>query len=143
MGYDAGKRIKGRKRFLLVDTLGNLLACWVVSAAWHDGTCAARHWPAVTLGNELLDRVQTVFVDSSFGGRFRRQLARQGQQAIVPTGIAVDKGRFFIHTTRWVVERSISWANNNRRLAKDYERKPAHAEAWIYLANIRRIAQLT
>lgn len=143
VGYDAGKRIKGRKRFFLVDTMGNLLAGWVVSAARHDGSCAARHWPALSVNNELLDQLQTVFVDSTFGGRFRRQLARHGLQAIVPQGIAVDKGRFFIHQQRWVVERSISWAGNNRRLAKDYERKTTHAEAWIYLANIRRIAQLT
>lgn len=82
MGYDAGKRIKGRKRFFLVDTRGNLLASCVVA----------------------------------------------------------DKGRCFIHAKRWVVERSIAWAGTNRRLAKDYERNTTHANAWRYLANIRRLA---
>lgn len=54
-----------------------------------------------------------------------------------------DKGRFFLHAKRWVVERSIAWAGNNRRLAKDYERSTQHANAWLYLANIRRLPKLT
>jgi len=143
VGYDAGKRIKGRKRFFLVDTLGNLLASCVVAASCHDGTTAARVWDALALHNELLDQVQTVFVDGGFGRRFRQHLAQRGIQAQVPTGVLAQKGRFFIHAKRWVVERSIAWAGNNRRLAKDYERKTAHANAWLYVANIRRLARLT
>ena len=143
VGCDAGKRIKGRKRFFLVDTAGNLLARWVVAAACHNGASAARLWDALALGNELLDRLQTVFVDGGFGRRFRQCLARRGVQAQVPSGVVADKGRFFIHAKRWVVERSIAWVGTNRRLAKDYERKTTHANAWLYLANIRRLAKLT
>lgn len=143
MGYDAGKRIKGRKRFFLVDTLGNLLASCVVAANCHDGATAARLWDALAVGNELLDRLQIVFVDGGFGQRFRQHLARRGVQAQVPTGVLVQKGRFFIHAKRWVVERSIAWAGNNHRLAKDYERKTQCANAWLYIANIRRLARLT
>ena len=108
VSYDAGKRIKGRKRFFLVDTAGNLLACWVVAAACHDGASTARLWDALALGNELLDRLRTMFVDGGFGRRFRRHLARRGVQAQVPSGVVADKGRFFIHAKRWVVERSIA-----------------------------------
>ena len=143
VGYDAGKRIKGRKRFFLVDTLGNLLACCVVAANCHDGTTATQVWDALALRNELLDQVQTVFVDGGFGRRFRQRLAQRGIQVQVPAGVLVRKGRFFIHAKRWVVERSIAWAGNNRRLAKDYERKTTHANAWLYVANIRRLARLT
>ena len=143
VGYDAGKRIKGRKRFFLVDTLGNLLASCVVAASCHDGTTAAKVWDALALGNELLDQVQIVFVDGGFGRRCRQHLAQRGIQAQVPTGVLAQKGRFFIHAKRWVVERSIAWAGNNRRLAKDYERKTTHANAWLYVANIRRLARLT
>jgi transposase len=143
VGYDAGKRIKGRKRFFLVDTAGNLLASCVVAASCHAGTTAARVWDALTVGHEVLDRLQTVFVDGGFGHRFRQHLARRGQQVLVPRGVVADKGRFFIHAKRWVVERSIAWASNNRRLAKDYERKPPFANAWLYVANIRRLAKLT
>jgi transposase len=143
VGYDAGTHLKGRKGFFLVDTLGNLVASCVVAANCHDGATAAKGWDAWALGNELLDQVQTVFVDGGFGRRFRQYLARRGIQAQVPTGVLAHKGRFFIHAKRWVVERSIAWAGNNRRLAKDYERKTTHANAWLYLANIRRLARLT
>jgi len=143
IGYDAGKPIKGRKRFFLVDTLGNLLASCVVAASCHDGTTAAKVWNALALGNELLDHVQTVFVDGEFGRRFRQHLAQRGGQAQAPTGVLAQKGRFFIHAKRWVVERSIAWASNNRRLARDYERKTSHANAWLYVANVRRLARLT
>ena len=143
VGYDAGKRIKGRKRFFLVDTLGNLLASCVVAANCHDGTTAAKSWDALALGNELLDQVQTVFVDGGFGRRFHQHLAQRGIRAQVPTGVLAQKGRFFLHVKRWVVERSIAWAGTNRRLAKDYERKTTHANAWLYVANIRRLARLT
>ena len=141
--YDAGKRIKGHKRFFLADTLGNLLASCVVAASCHDGTTAAKAWDAWALGNELLDHVQRVFVDGGFGQRFRQHLARRDIEAQVPTGVLAQKGRFFIHAKRWVVERSIAWAGNNRRLAKDYERKTQHANALLYLTNIRRLARLT
>ncbi|QKG55847.1 transposase [Hymenobacter sp. BRD128] len=143
MGYDAGKRLKGRKRFFLVDTLGNLLASCVVAASCPDGATAARLWEALTVGSEVLDQVQIVFVDGGFGKRFRQHLARRGVQAQVPTGVLAQKGRFCIQAKRWVVERSIAWAGNNRRLAKDYKRKTQHANAWLYVANIRRLARLT
>ena len=143
VGDDAGKRIKGRKRFFLVDTVGNLLACWVGAAACHDGASASHRRAALALGNELLDQLRTVFVDGGFGRRFRLPLARRGVQAHVPSEVVADKGRFFIHAKRWVVERSIAWAGINRRLAKDYERKTTHANAWLYLANIRRLVRLT
>jgi hypothetical protein len=119
------------------------MACWVVAAACHDGASTARLWNALALGNELLDRLQTVFVDGGFGRRFRLHLAQRGVQAQVPSGVVADKGRFFIHAKRWLVERSIAWAGVNRRLAKDYERNTTHANAWLYLANIRRLIRLT
>ena len=55
VGYDAGKRLKGRQRFFLVDTAGNLLCCWVVTAACHDGASTTCWWDVLALGNELLD----------------------------------------------------------------------------------------
>ncbi|AHJ96841.1 hypothetical protein Hsw_1246 [Hymenobacter swuensis DY53] len=123
VGYGAGKRVKDRKRFFLVDTLGNLLTCCVVAAHCHDGATAARFWDALALGSELLDGLQIVFVDGGFGRLFRQHLACRVLQAQVPMGVVADKGLFFIHTKRWVVERSIAWAGTNRRLAKDYELK--------------------
>ncbi|AHJ97517.1 transposase [Hymenobacter swuensis] len=82
-------------------------------------------------------------MDGGFGRRFRQQLAGRVVLAQVPQGVVAKKGRFFIHTKRWVVERSIAWAGTNRRLAKEYERNTQHAVAWLYLANIRRLTKLT
>ena len=143
VGDDAGKRVKGRNRFFLVDTLGNLLASCVGAASCHDGATAAKAWEALSLPNELLDHVRTVFVDGGFGRRFHQHLALRGIQAHAPPGVLAQKGRFFIHTKRWVVERRIAGAGNNRRLAKDDERTTAHANAWLYVPNIRRLARLT
>ena len=143
VGYDAGKRSKGRKRFFLVDALGKLLASGVVAASCHAETTAAKVWHARAVGNELLDQEQLVFVAGGFGRRFRQHLAQRGMQAQLPTGVLAQKGRFFTHAKRWVVERSIAWAGNNRRLAKGYERKTTHANAWLYMASIRRLARLT
>jgi hypothetical protein len=80
----------------------------VVAASCQDGTTAAKIWDALALGNELLDQGQTVFVDGGFGRRFHQHLAQRGIQAQVPTGVLMQKGRFFIHANRWVVERSIA-----------------------------------
>ena len=143
VGYDAGKRIKGRKRFFLVDTRGYLLASCVVAASCPDAATAARVWDALALGHEWLDRLQTVFVDGGFGRRFREHLAQRSVQAQVPTGVVADKGHFFIHAKHWLVECSIAWAGANRRLANDDERKTTHANAWLQVANIRRLTKLT
>ncbi|MGI4884034.1 MAG: IS5/IS1182 family transposase, partial [Janthinobacterium lividum] len=51
-------------------------------------------------------------------------------------GVVADKGRFFIHAKRWVVERSTAWAGNNRRLAIDYEFTPRSHETWLLIANL-------
>lgn len=143
VGYDAGKRIKGRKRFFLVDLQGNLLAAWVTSAAVHDGTAAVAEWEHLTLHHELLDEIQTLYVDNTFRAGMQRALGKRAITVLTPSEVAVSKGPFCIHAKRWVVERTIAWANNCRRLAKDYERKVQNAAAWIYIANIRRLLRLT
>jgi hypothetical protein len=67
----------------------------------------------LALGNEVLDQVPLVFVAGGFGQRFRQHLAQGGIQAQVPSGVLAQKGRFFIHAKRWVVERSMAWVGNN------------------------------
>jgi hypothetical protein len=142
VGYEVGKRIKGRKRFFLADTLDKLLTSCVGAANCYEGT-TAKVWDALALGNELLDQVQLDFVNGGLGQRFRQHLTQRGIQAQVFTGVLAQKGRFFLHAKRWVVERSITWAGTNRGRAKDYERKTTHANAWLYVATIRPLARLT
>ena len=77
VGFDAGKLVKGRKRLVLTDTLGNVLASRVLPAGEHDGTAAIAFWDEIAAAHALLGRVQVVFVDSPFNGAFREHLAHR------------------------------------------------------------------
>ena len=139
VGFDGGKQIKGRKRLFVIDTLGNLLASVVVAANRHDGAIATTYWAQLLQAYPLLAEVQKVYVDSTFNGRFREYLTKTYQIPVeVPRQVVRKRGNFCIHAIRWKVERTIAWTNNNRRLAKEYERKTAHSNAFMILANIRR-----
>lgn len=133
-GYDAGKKITGRKRHLAVDTLGMILAVAVHGADWqdHDGAC-------FVLRNlhQRFRRLKVIFADSAYG---RNDLPAWVQttfgwvlQTILrPVGV---KG-FAVLPKRWIVERTFAWIVRYRRNAKDYERTGASSEAFIYLAMI-------
>ncbi len=140
VGFDAGKLVKGRKRLVLTDTLGHVLASRVLPADAVDGLAAIAFWDEIATLHELLGQVQVIFVDSSFNGVFREHMAqRYGIRVEKPTHVLVEKKNFCIHAWRWIVERTFAWLNANRRLSKEYDRGLPHANAWIALANIRRV----
>jgi transposase len=140
VGFDAGKLVKGRKRRVLTDTLGNVLASRVLPANATDGPAAISFWDEVAAAHDLLGQVQVVFVDSSFNGVFREYLAQHyGIRVEKPAHVLVRKTNFCIHAWRWIVERTFAWLSANRRLSKEYDRSLHHTNAWIYLVNIRRI----
>ena len=140
VGIDGGKRIKGRKRFYLVDTLGNLIESFVCPANSYDGTTAIKTWK-YAFDNPLLYEVESVFADATFGGTFKREMKQEMNIDVeIPKVPIAKKGKVKIHQKRWIVERTIAWINNNRRMAKEYERKIENANAFILIANIRRIA---
>lgn len=142
VGIDGGKLIKGRKRFFIVDTLGNLLDSFVVAANSYDGTTAACYWEALSCHNVLLENVEKVYADGTFGGTFTRDMKeKHGITVEIPRVPIARKGKMVIHEKRWIVERTIAWTNNNRRCSKDYERKTEHANTFIVIANIRRLAK--
>ena len=127
-GYDGGKKLVGLKRHILVDADGRLLAACVSPADMHDSRAAPhllrasrRSWPFV----------ETVWADSAYRGE-RVGAATPIRVAIV-TGPPNQRG-FIVQKRRWVVERTIAWIGRNRRLAKDYERQPSTALAFIFLA---------
>ena len=132
-GFDAHKRVKGRKRHILVDTLGLLVANRVESADTSD-----RHAGALLLSglSALFPRIRTVIADA---GHESRKLARtlkqhQGWQ------LRIAKRRqwaFKITGLTWIVERSFAWLGRNRRLSKDYEYRTQTSETMIDLAAIR------
>lgn len=141
IGIDGGKLIKGRKRFYIVDTLGNLLDSFIVPANLYDGTTAIKYWCAKYSENELLENIQLIYADGTFGGTFRRQMkAKYEIEVEIPIIPIAQKGKVEIHEKRWIVERTIAWTLNNRRCSKDYERKTENANAYIVMANIRRLA---
>ena len=132
-GFDAHKREKGRKRHILVDTLGLLVANRVESADTSD-----RRAGALLLGGlrALFPRIRTVIADA---GHQSRKLARalrqhQGLQLRI---VRRRQREFKITGLTWIAERSFAWLGRNRRLSKDYEYRVQTSEAMIDLAAIR------
>ena len=131
-GYDAGKKVNGRKRFIVTDTLGLLLVVMVCAASVQDRDGAKR----TLLSLYLCTPVRFVFADGGFAGRLL-----DWAQQILRTTIALvrkpaDQQGFAVIPRRWAVERTFAWLTAHRRLARDYERDPAVSEAFIRWAAI-------
>lgn len=140
VGFDAGKLVKGRKRLVLIDTLGNVLASWVVPAGESDAATAIACWDTVAAHLPLLGQVQVVMGDSSFAGLFADHLRQAyGLRFEKPMHVILKKKNFCIHKKRWLVERTLAWLSANRRLSKEYDRLLTRANAWLTWANIRRV----
>jgi hypothetical protein len=140
VGFDAAKLGKGRKRLVLMDTLGNVLASRVVPAHVSDAAAAIAFWDEVAATHPLLARVEVVMGDRSFAGLFAEHLARYCDVRFEkPVPIVLKKKNCCIHKNRWLVERPLAWLNANRRLSKEYDRLLTRANAWIMWTNIRRI----
>ena len=130
-GYDGAKRLKGRKRHLLVDTLGLLIMVVVTAANADDGTAAPRLLSQVSAAD--LPRLSVIFGDNKYNNRsLDGWLAknRPGWSVEVQSPPPGTKG-FSAVRIRWVVERTNAWNGRSRRNSKDYERTTASAEAMI------------
>lgn len=135
-GYDGGKKIKGRKRHLLVDTLGLLLAVIVTGANLDDGTAAPQLLALVSA--EACPRLETIFGDNKYNNKgLQAWLTRErpGWNVEVKMRSAEAKG-FEPVRKRWVVERSNAWHGRCRRNSKDYERRPESSAAMIQISHI-------
>ena len=142
IGIDGGKFIKGRKRFFVVDTLGCLLESFVVPANRYDGVTAAKRWESFGEDNILLSHIDKVYADGTFKGTFNRKMKEHYDiEVCIPSAPIARKGKVDIHQGRWIVERTIAWITNNRRCARDYERKTVNANAFLMISNIRRLAR--
>jgi transposase len=129
-GYDAGKKIKGRKRHIAVDTQGNLLAVIVHSAGIQDRVAA----PAVLMRLFCrFDSITTVFADGGYTGTLIDWAKDMFNYAIQI--VKRNEQHFFrVLPKRWIVERTFAWLNWSRRSSKDYELRPNSAETMIYIA---------
>ena len=121
VGYDAGKRVKGRKRHLVTDTLGLMLRIEVHSARVQDRDGAALVLDRITRRFPFLERI---FADAGYQGPRVAAAAPRPVEIIKRT----DTG-FVVQPTRWVIERTFAWACINRRLARDVERFAETVEA--------------
>lgn len=140
-GYDSGKQIKGRKRHILVDTLGLLLAVVVTAASVSDPKGARLLF--ARLGGSC-KKLRRIWVDGTYRGKLVTWVVDHCWFLLQPVLRTDDMKGFVVLPRRWVVERTFAWLTHCRRLSKDYEELPASSEAMIYIAMtrlmIRRLA---
>ena len=129
-GYDAGKRIKGRKRHIAVDRDGHLLAAVVHSASVQDSAGARLLLPVLAARQPT---VRTVFADGGYQGKLLEWATDTLGISMSIIKRTLPKG-FQVLPKRWVVERTLAWLGWNRRLSKDYELNPRSAECFLFLA---------
>jgi putative transposase len=133
-GYDGGKKVKGRKRHIVVDSLGLLLAVAVTSAALDDGSHA---WQVLRkLSAAAYPRLKLLWADHKYRNRrLERWLEKEqvGYAIEVVSRPVGSKGFVLLHR-RWVVERSLAWLGRYRRLSKDYEYETSSSEARIQIS---------
>jgi len=138
-GYDAGKKVNGRKRHLLVDVLGLVLAVVVHPADIQDRDGAKLVLERV---RRCLPRLQLIGADGGYAGQLVQWVQQRCgwllQTVLRPVGV---KG-FVLLPRRWVVERTFAWLGRYRRLSKDYERLSETSETLIYIAMIHRMSRM-
>ena len=136
-GYDAGKKTKGRKRHIAVDTLGLLLVIVVHAASIQDRVGAK----AVLIRLfRYCGGIKTVFVDGGYSGKLL-DWGMQMFEWLISVVKRTEAHTFKILPKRWIVERTFGWMNWKRRLSKDYENNPRHSEAMVYVAMIHMMAK--
>ena len=137
-GYDAGKQVKGRKRFILTDTQGLLLAVWICAASVSEKQGAKqllRYIKPVSCLRELCLQIKLVWVDGGYRGEDLLNYVEKLWQWVWQVVLRTDQEKGFkILPRRWVVERTFAWLLNARRLNKDYEKNRKNSQSIVYLA---------
>jgi putative transposase len=130
-GYDAAKKVTGRKRHIVVDTLGLLLEAEVTVANKTDRSVAS------TIIGKISDKFKAVvkiFADGSYAGKLVDFV--EDAYGVILEIVKRNSKEFKVLPWRWVVEWTFGWLNRSRRLSKDYEVKAKTSEAWIKIAMI-------
>ena len=138
-GYDAAKKVTGRKRHALVDTDGRALLLVPHPASVQDRDGAG---PVLRASRRPFPFIERIFADAGYAGE---RVATATRIAVEIVKKEPDQVGFAIHPRRWVVERFFAWLGRNRRLAKDFEATIASATAFLYAASVllltRRLAR--
>ena len=138
-GFDMAKKVKGRKRHIVTDTEGWLLAVLVQTANVQDNHGAV---PLLRVIGQMFPRLRHVFADRVYRGqKLLDALADLGKWTIEIVTRIQSIGTFKPEPRRWVVERTLAWLNRNRRLAKDFEKSIASATAWVMIASVQLLTR--
>lgn len=137
-GYDAGKKIKGRKRHIVTDTAGNLLDGLIAPGDIQDRDGAPE---LIKRCRDAYPSLSRLFADGGYAGQKLQAAIAHLDCLAIEIIKRSDAHRFVILPRRWVVERTIAWLNRCRRLAKDWEASIASSEAWLLVASIRRMTR--
>jgi len=134
-GYDAGKKVKGRKRHIVTDTNGFLVGVVVHEANIQDRDGAV---PVLQSIRRFYPFLRHVFADGGYAGnKLKDALKGKGEWTIEIIKRSDDQKGFVVLPRRWVVERTFAWLGRCRRLAKDWEKSIESSTAWILIAHIR------
>ncbi len=136
-GYDAGKQVTGRKRHILVDTLGLILKVVVTAGNGQDREGAKALLKTIGLEKEVVQRLELIWADGSYRGELITWLEDLFGWKLEVVEKAKGQAGFQILSKRWIVERTFAWLVRERRLERNYERLPESSEAFIYAAMIR------
>jgi putative transposase len=137
-GLDGAKRVNGRKRHVLVDTMGNLLK--VLSHAAHIGERAGAKALLLAAPDWLWQRLEKILADEGYAGDdFQTWVKQTFDVELEIAQRPPDQKGFVPLPIRWVVERTLAWLGRYRRLSKDYERLTENSEGMVYLASISRL----
>jgi len=138
-GYAAEKMVKGRKRHILTDTIGLLVAAIVHTANIQDRDGAPQ---LLKVLRHAFPWLRHVFADSAYaGGKLKNALAKLGNWTIEIIKRSDAVSGFVVLPRRWVVERTLAWLNRNRRLAKDFEASIESATTWLYIASVKLMSR--
>jgi putative transposase len=138
-GFDAAKKVKGRKRHMITDTQGFPLAVLVHGANIQDNHGAV---PLLGALRATFPKLRHIFADRVYRGKKLRDAAAAfGRWTIQIVTRSERVGTFKPEPKRWVIERTFAWFGRNRRLAKDFERTIESAEAWFLIASIQLISR--
>jgi transposase len=138
-GFDAGKKIKGRKRHIVTDTQGHLVGLQV-----HPADIQDRDGAVVVLASirRLYPWLRHIFADGGYAGdKLKVALAEFGHWTVEIIRRCDTAQGFEVLPRRWVVERTFAWLNRCRRLAKDFEASIESAVAWVFIAHIRLLTR--
>ncbi|MGI8814597.1 MAG: IS5 family transposase [Pseudonocardia sp.] len=132
-GYDAGKKINGRKRRIVVDTLGLLIVVLLTAACVRDRDGGAR---VLGRARMAMPSLALVWADGGYAGKLVTWVERRLRIMLDIVRKPEGQRGFSVLPRRWVLERTLSWITAHRRLARDYERTPEHSETWVKWAMI-------